>query len=63
MQHLLHRMREHFNVPPGRLQALYDQVKGKALGHLAGGVHRDGEDFFNIYYGVVGLPYFNQQLR
>jgi hypothetical protein len=63
MQHLLHRMREHFNVQPGRLQALYDQIKGKALGHLAGGVHRNGEDFFNIYYGAVGLPYFNQQLR
>jgi tryptophan halogenase len=64
MQHLLlHRMREHFNVRPGRLQALYDQIKDKALGHLAGGVHRDGEDFFNIYYGVVGLPHFNRQLR
>jgi tryptophan halogenase len=63
MQHLLHRMREHFNVRPARLQALYDQIKGKALGHLAGGVHRNGEDFFNIYYGVVGLPYFNQKLR
>jgi tryptophan 7-halogenase len=63
MQHLLHRMREHFNVRPGQLQALYDQIKGKALGHLAGGVHRNGEDFFNIYYGVVGLPYFNRQLR
>ncbi len=64
MQHLLlHRMREHFNVRPGRLQALYDQIKGKALGHLAGGVHRNGDDFFNVYYGVVGLPYFNQQLR
>lgn len=63
MQHLLHRMREHFNVRPGQLQALYDQIKGKTLGHLAGGVHRKGQDFFNIYYGVVGLPYFNKQLR
>jgi len=63
MQHLLHRMREHFNVRPGRVQALYDQIKDKALGHLAGGIHRNGQDFFNIYYGVVGLPYFNQQLR
>jgi len=55
MQQLLHRMREHFGVRPGQMQALYDQIKTKALGHLAGGVHRNGEDFFNIYYGVVGL--------
>jgi tryptophan halogenase len=55
MQHLLHRMREHFNVRQGQFQALYDQIKDKALGHLAGGVHRNGEDFFNIYYGVVNM--------
>ncbi len=59
MQALLHRMREHFAVRPGRMQALYDQIKMKSLGHLAGGVHRGGEDFFNIYYGVVGLPHFH----
>ena len=55
MQQLLHRMREHFGVRPGQMQALYDQIKTKALGHLAGGVHRNGEDFFNVYYGVLGL--------
>ncbi|MDN5005284.1 hypothetical protein ACFQZO_30970 [Bradyrhizobium sp. GCM10027634] len=58
-QHLLNRMREHFGVRPGRMQALYDQIKMKSLGHLAGGVHRRGEDFFNVYYGVVGLPQFH----
>ena len=55
LQPLLHRMREHFGVRPGTMQALYDQIKTKALGHLAGGVHRGGEDFFNVYYGVVGV--------
>jgi hypothetical protein len=59
MQSLLHRMREHFGVRPGQFQALYDQIKTKTLGHLAGGVHRKGEDFFNVYYGVVGLPHFH----
>jgi tryptophan halogenase len=63
LQPLLHRMREHFGVRPGQLQALYDQVKAKALGHLAGGVHRNGEDFFNVYYGVVGLPHFHGEFR
>jgi hypothetical protein len=26
-------------------------------------VHRDGGDFFNLYYGVAGLPHFNERLR
>lgn len=59
IQPLLYRMREHFGVRPGQFQALYDQVKGLALGHLAGGVHRNGADFFNLYYGVVSLPHFS----
>jgi tryptophan 7-halogenase len=56
IQALIYRMREHFTVRPGQLQALYDQIRTKPLGHLAGGVHRNGEDFFNVYYGVVDLP-------
>jgi tryptophan 7-halogenase len=50
-QPLLQRMREHYAVPPGRFQALYDQVKSQPLGHVAGGVHRNGRDFFNVYFG------------
>jgi tryptophan halogenase len=61
IQHLLHRMRDHFAVRAGQFQALYDQIATKALGHLAGGVHRDGKDFFNVYYGVVGFPHFNER--
>ena len=60
---LLYRMREHFAVRPGQFQALYDQIKVMPLGHLAGGVHRNGKDFFNVYYGAVGLPHFNKQLN
>ena len=63
IQPLLGRMREHFSVRPGQFQALYDQVKGLSLGHLAGGVHRNGKDFFNLYYGVVGLPHFSDRLQ
>jgi hypothetical protein len=63
VQALLHTMREHFGIRPGQFQALYDQIKMKSLGHLAGGVHRKGEDFFNVYYGVVGLPHFHGQFQ
>lgn len=63
IQPLLNRMRDHFGIRPGQFQALYDQIKTKTLGHLAGGVHRNGEEFFNIYYGVVGLPHFPGQFQ
>ena len=63
MYNLLQQMRERFAIRPGQFQALYDQIKGMSLGHLAGGVHRNGKDFFNLYYGAVGLPKFNDQLR
>ena len=48
---LLSRMRKHFDVPPGKFQMLYDQIKKRRLGHLAGGIHRNGKGFFNVYYG------------
>jgi hypothetical protein len=56
VQPALFAMRDRFDVRPGQFQALYDQVRDSRFGHLAGGVHRDGADFFNIYYGVSGYP-------
>lgn len=63
IQDALFAMRERFGVRPGQFQALYDQVKARAFGHLAGGVHRNGEEFFNVYYGVSGFPRFNDRFR
>jgi hypothetical protein len=63
IQAQLYRMRDRFAVRPGQFQALYDQIKGKVLGHLAGGVHRAGKDFFNLYYGVGAFPQFHERYR
>jgi len=63
VQPQLQAMRERCGVRPGQFQALYDQIKGKVLGHLAGGVHRDGRDFFNVYYGVGSFPQFHEAFR
>ncbi|HMA89270.1 MAG TPA: hypothetical protein VKP89_11055 [Burkholderiales bacterium] len=63
VQPQLYRMRDLFAVRPGQFQALYDQIMTKPLGHLAGGVHRNGKDFFNLYYGVGGLPHFHERFR
>lgn len=51
LQPVLFAMRDLFEIRPGQFQALYDQVKGRAMGHLAGGIHRDGRPFFNVYFG------------
>ena len=63
IQPALYRMRDQFGLRPGQFQALVDQIRAKALGHLAGGLHRDGRDFFNLYYGVAGLPHFQERFR
>jgi hypothetical protein len=63
IQPLLSQMRDHFEIRPGHYQALYDQIKNRPLGHLAGGVHRNDLDFFNIYYGVEGYPLFSENSR
>lgn len=59
---LLLRMRDLYAIRPGQFQALLDQIRTRSLGHLAGGVHRDGRDFFNVYYGVTGFPQFASRL-
>ncbi len=55
LQAQLSQMRERFDIRPGQFQVVYDQVKSQVFGHLAGGVHRNGRDFFNVYYGAQRL--------
>lgn len=51
LQPVMFALRDQLAIGPSRFQALYDQVKGKRFGHLAGGIHRDGRPFFNVYFG------------
>ena len=51
LQAVLFAMRDHFAVRPGQFQALYDQIKTRRMGHVAGGIHRNGQPFFNVYFG------------
>jgi len=48
---LLLRMGRQFGVAVDQLDALYRPIQDTRAGHVAGGVHRDGEGFFNVYYG------------
>jgi hypothetical protein len=42
----------HYAAPPDRLRRIYDFARPRALGHIAGGVDREGRDFLTIYYGM-----------
>ena len=42
----------HHQIPEGEFKQLFDTIQREPIGHLAGGMHREGVDFFNVYYGV-----------
>jgi hypothetical protein len=48
----LARVGAHFALPGDPFGLLLESCASKAVGHLAGGVHRGGEDFLTVYYGV-----------
>ena len=54
IQPFLLRMAAHYAVPSETLRSITETAQNRLLGHLAGGIHRGGEDFFNVYYGVEG---------
>ena len=47
------RITEHFAIGPGRFNPFFATNATTSLGHVAAGVHRDGEPFFNVSYNVV----------
>jgi len=49
---LLSKIRRHYSISPKEFNLLYDQVNTKLLGHLSGGIDREGKNFLTIYYEV-----------
>ena len=47
---IVERVCDHFAIPVSELQTNYRKIGAKLLGHIAGGIHRNGRDFFTIYY-------------
>lgn len=43
---------QHFAIPSGRFESLYQRIKAERFGHLAGGIDRSGKEFVTVYYGV-----------
>lgn len=44
-------MCRHYSIPEKQFLNLYEPAKTQILGHLAGGIDREGRDFLTIYYG------------
>lgn len=51
---LMVRMCRHFSIPRDGFHDVYDPVRYKRLGHISGGIDREGKDFLTVYYGVEG---------
>ncbi len=49
---LLMRMGDHYGLPREQFAAFIDGVRAKRLGHLTGGIDREGRDFFTVHFGV-----------
>jgi hypothetical protein len=49
---LVARMCSHYSIAWDAMEDLYNRIAHQQLGHVAGGAHRDRQDFFNIYFGA-----------
>ena len=49
---LLQKIYQHYSIPARDFHALYNQFRTKIIGHLSGGIGRDGKDFLTVYYGL-----------
>jgi tryptophan halogenase len=45
-----------YSISPEEFGRFYEGVADERLGHLAGGIDREGRDFLTIYYEVMGIP-------
>jgi hypothetical protein len=55
LQPWMSRMCDHYAIPPEAFHTLYEGAKSRTLGHIAGGIDREGRDFLTVYYGVEYL--------
>jgi tryptophan 7-halogenase len=48
----LGRMCARYRIQPGAFYSFCEPIQAEPIGHFAGGLHRGGQDFFTVYYGV-----------
>ncbi len=45
------RMCRYYSIPDEQFQTLYEPVRTRTFGHIAGGMDRKGRDFLTVYFG------------
>ena len=45
-------MGTYFRLKPGKFEEFCTSLEKNTVGHLAGGRHRNGLEFFTIYHGL-----------
>lgn len=48
----LERQRDRFGIPAAELEPVYAPARQQPLGHLSGGINREGRDFLTVYYAA-----------
>jgi hypothetical protein len=43
-------LRARYDIPERRLGSVYERIRAEKLGHLSGGMDREGRDFLTVYY-------------
>jgi tryptophan halogenase len=54
IEHSLSQVQSLYSIPPARFRRLLAEVRGKKLGHVSGGIGREGKEFLTIYHEVGG---------
>ena len=50
--HWLSALRVHYSIPPDRFERIFAQISAEKLGHMSGGISREGGDFMTVYYAA-----------
>ncbi len=51
---LLSKLSQSYSIPASDFDRLFDPIRTKILGHLSGGIDREGKDFLTTYYEIDG---------
>ena len=53
VESLLIRTSEYFSIPGKQWSKMMSNITAETLGHISGGIDRDGQEFLTIYFGAV----------
>ncbi|HSU66019.1 MAG TPA: hypothetical protein VLJ39_04075 [Tepidisphaeraceae bacterium] len=52
LEQMVRALSRHFAIDEALVAGICEPIRTSLVGHIAGGVHRDGNEFFTVYHGV-----------